>query len=178
MKQEFEQFKSCVQQEPPEFLNQRILAGVASDLRTNRSVLLLKLILIHALVATLTLSFCPQFNVGPLGEGITSALYVLMRLHPLFCAAFCGSIFLGSSALVLVLVLKKSELAVLRERSWWIYSLLAGLSLSFFMLVGTPLQGHYGGSFLVTWILAALTSAWLITKVGSVLRLPAWRYSF
>ncbi len=178
MKKEFEQFMCCAEQEPPESLNQRVLAGVCCDLATSRPVLLFKSVLIHILVAALTLSFCPQFNVGPMGEGITSALYALMRLHPLFCAAFCGSIFLGSSALALVLVLKKSELAVLRKESWWIYSLLASFSLSFFMIVGTPLQGHYNGGFLLTWILAALASAWLVTRIGSGLRLPAWRHSF
>lgn len=154
---------------PPQHLSERVLQQVHRDLKVNTPWLMLKLLFLHSLVGAVTLIFCPQFTIGPVGEGITTTLYALGRIHPMLCAAFCGTVFLGSTALILALALRSSELVVVKRRSWWIYSLLAAVSLVFFMLAGS-VGGSHGFTFVVTWFFAAIVSAWIIFQLGAWVR--------
>lgn len=156
---------------PPKALSERVLSHVRKDMNVNSAFVIFKLFWIHFFAAGLTLSFCPQFNVGIERETVNNALYHLMEIHPLLCAAFCGSIFLGATALASVLVLRPAELICLKQKSVWIYSLLLALSLGFFMFTGSLFTQHYDWSFIATWCLAAILISWFITRLGTYFRI-------
>lgn len=170
MKKEFEQFMSISPQSPKVDLSEKTLSFIQSDLQISPPFIFFKLFWIHLFAAGLTLSFCPQFNIGMARDSVSSALYSLMQVHPLLCAAFCGTIFLGATAVASVLVLKTAELWWLRKRAAWIYSLLVAISLGFFMLSGNVFEQHYDFSFVAAWSITAILIAWLITRLGVFFR--------
>ncbi len=176
MKEEFKQFMVAPESEVPVSLSRKIASQIHDDLKVKPGWLTLKLFIIHSLVAALTLSVCPQFNVSYSSDGPSHAFYSLMKIHVLLCASLCGLVFLGSSALVLVLVLKKSELLWLKKKSWGIYSLLTTASLMFFMILGSGFQDHFNPAFVAMWAFTAIFSAWGITQLGTHLRIRIFNF--
>lgn len=170
MKKEFEQFMSIDPQSPTKDLSEKTLSFIQKDLQISPAFIFFKLFWIHFFAAGLTLSFCPQFNIGIARDGVSSTLYSLMQVHPLLCAAFCGTIFLGATAVASVLVLKSAELWWLQKRAAWVYSILVAVSLAFFMLSGNVFNQHYDFSFVAAWSIAAILIAWLITRLGVFFR--------
>jgi len=176
VKEEFKQFLEAPECEVPASLSHKISSHIHNHLKVKAGWLTLKLFIIHSLVAALTLSVCPQFNVSYSQDGPSHAFYSLMKIHVLLCASLCGLVFLGSSALVLTLILKKSELLWLKKKSWGIYSLLTTASLMFFMILGSAFRGHFNPAFVAMWAFTAIFSAWAITQVGTHLRIRTFNF--
>ncbi len=140
---------------------QKIFAVVDNDLRIFPYPLLLKIVIIHLFVGTLTLLFCPQFNVSPLA-GSMGLMPLFMAFGHRICAFLCGAFFLGSSAIGLHLFLKPGEALYLKHRRYRIYSGLAFGSLAVFIVLN-ELSLH-SWDYTLIWLGACVFFASVLTS--------------
>ena len=147
MKNEFLEFLSSESISPPKEISQNIMKKVSRDLNPSSISVFFKIGIIHLIVGSITLIFCPQFGLGFLsGMGI---MHFFMSLGSMGCSILCGSLFLGFSALTISLILRPEEIRVLRRNEFFQISLLGLLSLLIFIIFGEV-------------IVPGLTMAWLL----------------
>jgi hypothetical protein len=147
MKEEFLEFLSSEPISPPKEISQSIIEIVSRDLNPTPISVFFKIAIIHLIMGTITLVFCPQFGLGFLsGMGI---MHFFMSLGSLGCSILCGSLFLGFSALTISFILRPEEIRVVRKNELFQISLLAILSLLIFFIFGEV-------------IVPGLTMAWLL----------------
>jgi len=123
----------------------------ASGLSKIRLSLFLKILFIHLVSAGVTLTFCPQFGIRVLGEGMGISHY-FMQFGEEVCGLFCGGIFLSSSVILSVFFLSTGDWALLRSRKWIFVAALVLLSVGVFKIM----NGEFFLSFTIAWILGAL----------------------
>ena len=174
---EFLKFINSKDSLPSSELDNKVRTQISNSLAITLSKVVRKLSLVHFASAILTLSFCPQFGIGPIGggEGITS---LVLQYGQLVCGLFCGAIFMGTTALISLFVFNKAEVTVLYKNSFWLFPLIAVLSVVVLMLFGHTLGEHsmHSGSinFILPWILSgALIS---IILVRAKLYIGSYRY--
>jgi hypothetical protein len=125
-----------------------------------------KFIFFQLLGAAFSLTFCPQFGLGlPEGHGIS---HVFRMIGDWACAAFCGSLFLSSGAIMAMLGMKGEELwwiwrrfkfsLVLFPATMWATLMLANLSLQ---LQGENLIYH------LIWMISAILVQYLWLQIRS-----------
>ena len=147
MKNEFLEFLSSESISPPKEFSQNIMKKVSRDLNPSSISVFFKIGIIHLIVGSITLIFCPQFGLGFLsGMGI---MHFFMSLGSMGCSILCRSLFLGFSALTISLILRPEEIRVLRRNEFFQISLLGLLSLLIFIIFGEV-------------IVPGLTMAWLL----------------
>lgn len=171
--QEFENFLTADPVSPPQALSESILKSVRNDLAISPGYLFAKLFLIHLVVGGLTLMFCPQFGIGPLG-GSHGMAHWTMHWGPKVCAMICGAVFLGGSALVASLLLAKPELAALRRHLFAYYGMMVSLSGGGLLIASKIFSttSHFpeSAAFLGIWAGAAVISASLLTSLIAAAR--------
>ncbi|MBI3295936.1 MAG: hypothetical protein HYZ71_14515 [Deltaproteobacteria bacterium] len=125
-----------------------------------------KLVRIHIFSGAVTLFFCPQFGVGPIGG--MGLMHLFARWGHSVCSLLCGGLFLGITSLMARFLLNRDELRVARRAALWQMTLLVTLSIAVLMLIGTatgslalPTLGH-----LTLWGLGAIGAASLVMKLG------------
>jgi hypothetical protein len=147
---------------PTEQLNLVVKKDIQLSFR--KKEILLKFLGYQILGALFSLSFCPQFGIG-MNTGHNISHY-FMQFGMWACAAFCGSLFLSSAAIVAFVGMKGEEL-------WWVwrrykYQMIV---LPAFLWAGLMLfsPGGESFSFHVWWIAAAmLTAGVLFTLRGRI----------
>lgn len=167
---EFEAYLSAEPSRPEPTLSAAALEPIRRELALRPAHLLAKLFLIHLVVGSLSLVFCPQFGIGPFGGG-DGLTHWVMRWGGSVCALLCGAIFLGSSGLVASLLLHSWELRALRRHLLGYYSAMAGISAGLLLLLGSLFQSsaHHplSAPFLATWLAAAILAAATMTALVS-----------
>jgi hypothetical protein len=148
---EFEEFKSH-SESPAPGLGEAILTRVRQDLNPNAWRVFSKLALIYFAMSLVILSFCPQFGVRIYGEGEGLMPY-FMSLGEYGCMVGCGAFFLGSTAVLAAILLRREELRILRKSHVLAFGVLGLLSLGVFAMAHAE-------------IVLGLAAAWF---VGSVL---------
>lgn len=132
------------------------------QLSFRKTEIILKFIGYQVLGAMFSLSFCPQFGLGlNTGHNIS---HFFMQFGMWACAAFCGSLFLSTGAIVAFMGMKGEEL-------WWVWrrykyqmiilpaAMWAGLM--FFSPSGANLSFH------LWWITAAVVTAGVMFTLRS-----------
>lgn len=163
--QEFQEFMSAEPITPPENLTQQILARVHSDLNPSAWAVFLKLALIHSVVGTITLLFCPQFGFSLLGGMGLMSLF--MKWGEQACMLGCGAVFMASSFIVASITLRIEELRVIRKTELLQASALGLLSLGVFLCAGLGVVVGLGLFWLVGSVLGGILSleiAWAIRR--------------
>lgn len=116
-------------------LDRKILSYVQSDLNPGHLFVFIKLLMIQGFIGTLTLLFCPQFNLS-LTNNYQLFHYFHHRFGEYVCMMICGSIFIGSGAIFASYLLKNNEIKIIKN-SLFLYFIALGLAfLSLFMLLG------------------------------------------
>jgi len=150
--QEFEEFVRTEEISPPSTIAENIHRTVAADLHPSWAKVSLKATLVHLVVGNALLLICPQFGVG----GFSGLVLILMKFGHEVCMFTCGLLFLGTSALVMGLVLRPEEVRVLRRIRWFPFLALSLGSLAVLSLLGAQ-------------ILFLLMLVWLVgTLVGGI----------
>lgn len=155
MAREFAQFLKASEVNPPAHSLDPLLAHVRSDLNPATGKVMAQLAAIHVVVGGLTLIFCPQLGVGPLGGG-HGLMSLFMSFGPIGCAWACGLLFLGASHAVAALLLGRAELRKAIAMGWVPVSCLAALSLAVLIIAGGSAS------------LAVYLNWWLASLVGGV----------
>ncbi len=164
---EFLKFINSKETLPSSELDNKIRSQISSSLAITLSKVVRKLSLVHFASAILTLSFCPQFGIGPIGggEGITS---LVLQYGQLVCGLFCGTIFMGTTAFISLFVFNKAEITLLYKNSFWLFPLIAVLSVIVLMLFGHTLGEHSMHSssvnFIIPWILSGAFVSTILVK--------------
>lgn len=165
MKKEFIEFLSTKPISPPREITKNIIEKISRDLNPSSLSVFGKVSLIHLLVGSITLLFCPQFGLGFLsGMGI---MHLFMALGSFGCALLCGSFFLGFSTLTVALILRPEEIRVVRKNNFIQISLLAIFSLLIFILFGEVIVTGHSLAWLLGGILMGIFSlefGWYLRK--------------
>lgn len=165
MKKEFIEFLSSEPISPPREISQNIIEKISRDLNPSSLSVFAKVSLIHLIIGSITLLFCPQFGLGFLsGMGI---MHLFMNLGSFGCALLCGSIFLGFSTLTVALILRPEEIRVVRKNNFIQISLLAIFSLLIFMIFGEIVVSGHSMAWLLGGILMGIFSlefGWYLRK--------------
>jgi hypothetical protein len=149
--------------------NQRLKLP-ALDLNPAIWLVAAKLSVIHLVMGTFTLLFCPQFGIN-LGGGM-GMMGLLMKYGDQACMLGCGAVFMSGSALIASAVLRAEEVRKIRQTELLLFPALGlfsigamicaggelAMGLAFFWFVGSILGG-----------LATLELGWLIrSKIAHV----------
>lgn len=112
---DYQDFVDSKPQDPRKEVSKSVFNYVEKGLETKLRSVIGKLTIVNMLAAVFTLSFCPQFGLGPwLAEG-HGIMHFLMPYGDIVCAMFCGFVFFGFSALASRLVLKVDDLIIIRQ---------------------------------------------------------------
>jgi len=161
---EFEEFLSADEMQPPQRVTDQILSRVRQDLNPGKFAVFSKLALIHTLVGTLTLLFCPYSELYTFKSG--NLMNVLMRFGEQVCMLGCGAVFLGGSALMASLVLRSEEVQVIRKARLLQLSVVALLSMTVFVCTGLLfLEG-----LAVFWALGSVLGGLVTLELGWAFR--------
>jgi hypothetical protein len=170
MKHEWKEFSTVTPISPPARIARALELRVSSDLEVNRALLALKLVFIQTIAGAITLTFCPQFGVGPWGGG-EGVMGVLMQYGHAVCALGCGAAFFALTAWVAVLVLRSVEILALRTRKLWYFPALV----AFYIFVGMLVGGvdTFDLEWNLLWGVSALTTLAASYALAARLRLRA-----
>lgn len=165
MEGEFIEFLSSKPITPPREISQSIVEKISGDLNPTSISVFAKVGLIHLIVGSITLIFCPQFGLGFLsGMGM---MHLFMTLGSLGCSLLCGSFFLGFSTLTVALILRPEEIRVVRKNNFIQISLLSIFSFLFFMIFGEIVVSGHSMAWLLGGILMgvfSLEAGWFLRK--------------
>ena len=161
---DWEELASCNPEPVPAEVSTKILSRAKQVLDPRLASLSLRLFIIHVFASSLTLIFCPQFGIGPLG-GDMGWMSFVMALDPWVCSLVCGSIFLGSTSLACQFLLRPEELRKLLRHGVWLFPVVGGVSLGLLMLFSAEFSGlfltlvwGFGGSLIAV---LSLQLGWL-----------------
>ena len=115
---EFLEFVNSDPVTPPTVLTEKLKTAVSHDLRPAIWKIFAKLAAIQAACATLTLFFCPQFEIGFAKHDHLAAL--IQHSDGFGFMLVCGMFFLGGGATIAPIIFKQAELKAI-ERSVLIY---------------------------------------------------------
>ncbi len=164
---EFRKFTASSGQVPSS-VSQQLLSFVRSELNPSLQRIFAKGLAIHAVVAVISLIFCPQFGIGFLSRG-DGLMAVYMTLGPAWCALFCGATFLGLSSLLTAFLLKPEEIKRANSFGYAYFPLLTAISFAALMLGG----GRADVETFALWSLGAFVGGWGILKLGAMFRFRA-----
>lgn len=133
MQHEYQNFISDATIQVPA-LSETTLKRVSRDIAPTFGQVLTKLIGLHVIALTMTLTVCPQFGLGPIGSG-HGIMHIVMRYGEVACALFCAAFLFGTTLLLSRLFLSKYEANAMRSRTFFAGSSIAALSFAFFMLL-------------------------------------------
>lgn len=162
-KEWLEDFKEFVNSEGvsvPREVSSVILKKIHADLNPSAWVVFLKLLGIHAVVGTLSLSICNQFGLNPFHTGFSLSEY-FMRLGNSTCMVFCGVLFIGLTVLLGHFALRREEFMVLSRNAPLQIFGLSALSLAAFIGFGAEVVLGIA----VLWIIGAMLGGILAAKV-------------
>lgn len=153
---EFKEFSKGPSLEIHSKLEKKILNQAQRFLRPSLWLVFAKLLGLHALAGTLSLSLCDQFGMSPFNLGFTLSEYFMKFGHSV-CMVLCGVVFLSISLFSALVVLRNEELRVLKKNSFVFISTLILFSLGFFYLFGIELVLE----FTLLWVLGAMLGGFL-----------------
>lgn len=161
LNQDFQNFLKTDHQMVNSELDQRILGIVAKELNPSHQKVFFKLISIQAFIGTLTLLFCPQFQLS-LTNNYELFHYFHHRFGENICMMICGSIFLGSGSIFATYLLNRVEIQKIQQSTILYHLSMSIIFLSVFLLIGT-------GAYLVLnifWLLGASISGILLFEMN------------
>lgn len=161
---EFKNFSESKAQKIPVSLDLKILGQVAKDLAVRPFQLLAKYLFFHFISVTLTLTFCPQFGIGLLeGHGIS---HFFMQFGKEICMVMCGSVCIGSSALLSAIFLRRHELRWMRSKFYTPILATSLVTLGVFAAIGGEIVFHQS----LFWLAGGLITAFLSSEIVSKLK--------
>jgi hypothetical protein len=163
MREEFEEFMSCCDVAPARCCS-TTCECVKQALHPKFWLVFKKLSIVQLFAGSVTLLFCPQFGIGPLGGG-HGLMHTFMELGPIFCALACGGFFFGVSAIVASVFLTREERGVAVRTGLGQFGLLGVASMAALMLVSTSV-GEFSPPTAETvffWLTGGVLTAWLVT---------------
>lgn len=162
---DFSIFVSVSKNEPSAQVQEKILSYIYKELNPSRMHLFLKILVTHALVSILSLSFCSQFGIQ------TFYIYDVMKifmnfLGETYCFLLCGFFYFSISSLFFSFLFKSDEIRIIRYDYYFQLFLLIGFS----MIVWIYLSSDVFLFPSLLWIGGAITGGVGTFEVGWMMR--------
>lgn len=113
-----------------------VLSYVEKELNPSKASVFLKLITVQFIVGILTMVFCPQYKLS-----FTHNYDLFHYFHHTFgaqvCMIICGSIFVGSGAMIAAQILNMNEIKVIRTNKPLFYIAISSIFASAFTFIST-----------------------------------------
>lgn len=165
---DFNDFLNAPEISPPTSVTSNVTSKVHRDLNPSNFRVGAKILGIHAGLSLVTLSICSQFGLQLFS--VMDLMQSFMRIagHT-YCMAFCGALYIGSSAFALSLLLSPEEVLTVRRNRILQFLILSGVSLAAFIFFGAevllvPALLWIGGAFLA-WV-ASVEVGWSIRTIA------------
>jgi hypothetical protein len=149
--EEFNQFISTEQMEPPQSISEKILSNTKKLLNPSPWLVFLKLLGIHSVFGTLSLAICNQFGLNPFNTHLSLSEYFMTFGHS-FCMLLCGVIFVSFSIIGAWMIFSRDEFNVLKNNYMTQVCSISFLSLATFVAFGADVSL----SLAVLWLIGAL----------------------
>ncbi len=159
---------------PPERLTRKILIKIKELLNPRLSNILLKILIIHFVVGSLTLVICPQFGITLYGEEIGISRYFMVFGHEV-CTILCGVFFLGTTLSISASILTREEIHKFNEYKSLITFLLCFFSLSVFLILKSP--DLPPTQEILNWVFGAFAGGSLLFEISSKVKINILRYA-
>lgn len=161
--EDFNDFVSHSEVKVPEALSRRILNYVHRELHPSSWMVFGKLVAVHSLVGTLSLSICDQFGMSPFKSGFSLSEY-FMRFGHSFCMTICGFLFLSLSIFFAWVWLRTEELKTLWKNAWIQIPSIALLSLAAFTAFGAEVVLGIAALWFLGALVGGILTAFLLTR--------------
>ena len=148
---EFKEFVNAEESAPPLALSREVMSRVRRELTPSPLAVFLKVALCASFAGAFSLSFCPQFGMGPAEH--SNVHHLFMSLGPIGCSLACGAFFMVLGCALAMAVLRPEEIRLVRTNKVLLVSALSALSLSAFICLGAAV--FFEGAlvwFLGSWI--------------------------
>jgi hypothetical protein len=146
----------------PTKLNTKILNDIKSRIFLDIKPILLKLFVVHLVVAIGTLSICPQMGATTFKTNI-NLMYAFMHYGKLICDLTCGTFFAGTSVLMACIFLSQDELRVIRSNK-----ILAAASLALVSIGGLLiLNPSFFLEFSILWLVGVILGSIISFEIGT-----------
>lgn len=159
---------------PPERITQKILLKIKELLNPRFSHILLKILIVHLVVGSLTLVICPQFGITIFGEEISIIRYFMIFGHEV-CTILCGVFFLGTTLSISASILTREEIHKFNEYKSLITFLLCFFSLSVFLILKSP--NLPPTQEILNWVFGAFAGGSLLFEISSKIKINILRYA-
>ncbi|HIJ79214.1 MAG TPA: hypothetical protein HPP69_07840 [Deltaproteobacteria bacterium] len=137
---EFLEFIDSNPLSPPPLLTEKIKAEITNELRPAIWLIFSKLAGLQLVCATVTLFFCPQFEIGFTGHDHLADL--IPHSDGFGFMVICGIIFLGVGAAIAPLFMKKTELLAIDNSGLLYFPTAALVAVMLFYGLGADLSLH------------------------------------
>ncbi len=135
---EFLEFANSDSVTPPAVLTEKIKTTVSRNLKSAIWIILSKLAATQAVCATLTLFFCPQFEIGFAKHDHLTKL--IQHSDGFGFMLVCGMIFLGGGAAIAPIILKQAEIKATEKSVFVYFPTAALLAVILFYSVGADID--------------------------------------
>ena len=162
---DYESFIAHESLDVPSHLDESILSTVKKDLNPSPSLVLSKMGIIQAVTAVISLTFCPQFSYS-----LTNNHEVFHYFHHQFgaeiCMIICGTIFLLPGTLLAGILLKRTELQLIRKTWYLEFFAFTAMALFAFFLLGV----EFYVKSVFYWLLGAIGTSIILLEAQYLLR--------
>ncbi|OUR99693.1 hypothetical protein A9Q84_01320 [Halobacteriovorax marinus] len=162
---DFTDFKTSNENRPETILRARVLDFVKNELNPSHTLVFTKLLCIQAFVGTLTLLFCPQFDMS-LTNNYDLFHFFHHKFGALACMSLCGFIFIGSGAIFAAYLLKVEEIYKIKQTNNLYYFAISGLSILTFLVLGADIYLDLAAM----WFLGAVVGGILMLNINKSIR--------
>ena len=138
LEMEFLEFINSDPIPPPAYLTKKVKDAICQDLEPAIWKTLFKLAVIQAVCATLTLFFCPQFEIGFVKHDYLAALFHHSEVFSFMIV--CGFIFLGSGAVIAPFFINQTEMKAIEKSVLIYFPTAALLAVLFFYSFGADID--------------------------------------
>ena len=157
---EFQSFMTAGDTVPPASSVAAVRTAVSADLNPSPWRVLSKLMIVVACTGSVTLVFCPHMGLG-YGDMFGLMKYI-MPLGDGVCQAICGSIFVGSGALLSAAFLRPEELTVVHKYPSLQFIAVSAVVLGLFFCGGAATLSLLG----FFWFLGAVVGGLVSFEIG------------
>ncbi len=133
---DFQDFLSAPEMEPPAHVREKILAMVQADLNPSRKKIFMKIAGLHALVSVFSLSLCSQFGFQTFKLFDAMETFMKVMGHT-YCQLLCGGFYFAMSTLVFSFTLTPEEIRAIRKDRYAQLFVLAGVSIGVFLCLNS-----------------------------------------
>jgi len=164
-KQDFQTFKENYSEAPSEKISNDLKDIIFKDLNPSKKIVFLKLLIIQGSIGLMTLAFCPQFSLS-LTNNYELFHYFHHNFGEVVCMLICGTIFMGSGALIAAYILSLAEIRVIKQSRILFNLATTGMLISILLIFGATIYIN----LLVFWIIGAVVSSIILFEINSSIK--------